>query len=186
MLRKLLIISALVFIGGTVSFAQNKKAKTKAGGEKLITDMARSRNMPPVVGDPGVFVNTLLDGDGMPPEVKRILELKEAAIPLLIAHLDDMRLTRMHSCCFNPPELTVGDACRNMLSMIVLPAEPMFDKECLAEEDDKSFCLAEDFDFSIPSYVRRGKRRLPGKEVLTAKRNWLKAYREKKIRYKGY
>jgi hypothetical protein len=90
-LKKILFISIVIFMGSALLFAQNKKAKSTANGEKPITDMGRSKNMPPVVGDSGVFSNTLLDGDGMPPEVKRILELKEKAVQLLIAHLDDLR-----------------------------------------------------------------------------------------------
>jgi hypothetical protein len=48
----------------------------------------------------------------------------------------------MSYCCNKNPILTVGDACLNILSIIVLPAEPMFDKDCVAEEEvDPSFCL---------------------------------------------
>jgi hypothetical protein len=185
-LKKLLTVSILILLGSSVLCAQNKKTKAKADGEQLITDMARSRNMPPVVGDLGVFSNTLLDEDAMPPEVKRILDQKEKALPLLIAHLDDMRPTRMINCCNENPVLTVGDACLNMLSVIVRPAEPMFDKACVAEQDNQSFCLDEDYQFTMSSFVRRGNRRVPNKEVLTAKRNWMKAYRENKIQFKGY
>lgn len=186
MLKKILIISVLIFIGVAVSFAQLKKAKTRVDGEKLIADMARSRNMPPVVGDDGVFSNTLLEGDAVPPEVRRILGLKQNSIPLLIAHLDDTRPTRMMYCCGDKLVLTVGDACLNMLSMIAEPTAPMFDKECLAEADNQSFCLNENYVFSMSSYVRSGKRRLPSAEVKRAKRYWLKAYRENRIQFKGY
>ena len=187
MFRRLSIIPALMLITfGSVSLAQINQPKTKASGDRMITEMARSRNMPLVVGDSGVFVNTLLDGDGMPPEVRRILDLKEGSIALLIDHLDDTRLTRMSYCCNENPMLTVGDACLNMLSMIVEPTTPMFDKQCVEEEDDQHFCLAEGYDFSMSSFVLRGKLRIPSKEVVAAKQNWLKAYRGNHIKFKGY
>lgn len=110
-MKKILFTLAIIITVGNFSFAQTNKSKQKIDGEKLITEMAQSKNLPLLfVGDDGVFINTQLEDDGLPPEFRRILAPEEKAIPLLIAHLDDTRLTRMSSCRSQPPEITVGDA----------------------------------------------------------------------------
>lgn len=186
MLKNILLAAAIIIMIGNFSFAQTKKAKGKVDGEKLITEMSRSKNMPLLFGDDGVFINTLLEDDGLPLEVRRILALEEKAIPLLIAHLDDTRLMPMSSCCTQPPEITVGDACLDILSVIAKPSPPMFDKQCIAEEDDKSFCLDEKYSFLTGAFTKRGKRRIPNKEVIAAKQNWLKSYRKNEIKFVQY
>lgn len=172
---------------GNFSYAQTNKSKQKkVDGEKLITEMAKSKNMPLLFRDEGVFMNTELpdEDNGIPPEVRRILELEEKAIPLLIAHLDDMRLTQMASCCAEPTPVTVGDACLNILSVISKTTAPMFETPC--DGDFSNSCLKEEYSFPTSSFTKRGKRRLPTKEVVTAKQNWLKAYRKKQIKFEQY
>lgn len=183
-MKKLLFIAVIVITIGNFSFAQTKNPKAKVEGEKLITEMMRSKNMPLLFRDDGVFINTELEDDSLPPEVRKILELEEKAIPLLIAHLDDTRLMPMTSCCSQPSEITVGDACLNILTVITKTTQPMFDEKC--EEDYKSSCLKAEYSFLTGSFTKRGKRRIPSKDVVTAKQNWLKAYRKNQIKFEQY
>lgn len=130
MLKTLFFISALLFASLPSASAQSKKSKRTNYEEGLITALATSRNMPPVVGDDGVFVNTLLE-DAMPREVTRILKLGKRSVPLLISHLDDMRLTEMDYCCSNLGRMTIADACLDILARTVRETKPMFDTQCV-------------------------------------------------------
>lgn len=186
-----LVLIALV----TVSSAQSKKSRPPVNKENLITALITSKNLPGRFGDDGVFVNTLLEDDPTPREVRRILKLGAKAIPLLIAHLDDTRLTRMRFCCSGGEGgehgVTVGDASLDILRRIVVNAAPMFDPQCVKDrtagtEVGEASCLEERFEFSPPSFSGRGRSRRPSREARIAKKNWQKAYANKKIRYQKY
>lgn len=178
----------------TVSSAQAKKPRRPVNNENLITALVTSKNLPGRFGDDGVFVNTLLEDDPTPREVRRILKLGAKAIPLLIAHLDDTRLTRMRFCCSGEAgehNVTVGDAALDILKRIVVNSAPMFDPKCVKDraegnEVGEASCLEEHYEFSPPSFSGRGRSRRPTREVRIAKQNWQKAYARKKIRYRKY
>src|SRR5215468_9189651 len=136
-MRRSICVFLLIFTAAGVALAQQRKSKEKKYGEALMTSLTQSRNLPGILGDDGVFVNTALD-DPMPPEIRRILNLGPRAIPLLINHLDDTRLTRMVYCCFTTDSgsypVTVGDISLNILGTIVRHTRPLFDMKCEKEQ----------------------------------------------------
>lgn len=74
----------------------------------------------------------------------------------------------------------------NILPVVTKSAPPMFDKKCVEDEDEAGTCLNEKSGFAAASFTKRGKRRIANKEAVTAKQNWLKAYRENKIQFVQY
>ena len=175
---RLIGIITLCLMFTVVFFAQVKK--TDSAGEHLITALIRSKNLPLFFRlDQGVLINPALEEDsGLPPEVKKILMLKEKAIPLLIEHLDDKRIfTHMTSCCSSTKTgvepVTAAEGVLSILINIVRQERPMFSPKCIKEAkeqgDYENNCLETGY--------------LVGQR---GKRNWLKAYRAGKVKYEKY
>ena len=105
----------------------------------------------------------------------RILKFGKKAIPLLIRHLNDRRFFKhLTFCCLGnqdkPRKVTAGEVALDILMVIVRRDSPMFDFECLKileNGNTESRCVAEGYY-----------------EEKIGKRNWQKAYRMGKIRYK--
>jgi hypothetical protein len=101
---------------------------------KLVTALVDSQNVAGVFGDDGMYIFF------QTPEVRRILRLGRAAVPLLIAHLDDTRL--LHIDTNYPDEsggyyrVTVGAACFDLLTHFIRLDARFFDKKCLKELDE--------------------------------------------------
>jgi len=186
-----IIILMLAAIAGTTA-AQSRKARSQTKGDRLFTGLATSRDLPAVFGDDGVLVSTThADGkEGFAPEIVRILKLGPKAIPLLIAHLDDMRQTRMIHCCFTQYSgsypATVGDISLDLLGAIIRHQRPMFDMKCEKEAEGEggvAACVERPYDTTLPDFYSQRKIRMPPKRVKRAKLNWQKAYRAKRIQY---
>ena len=110
MLKKLLIIVVLICFAASVSFAQRKRMKRENAGGKLITALIDAEGVRGVWGDDAMFTFTGA------PEIEAIFALGKNAIPLLIAHLDDKRLTGVSTwtASFQRAEefdVTIGAAC---------------------------------------------------------------------------
>lgn len=161
MFRKLICICLLLFVGSFAVYSQ--ASKRKINGDKLITDLTKSKRLSAVFGDDGVMLFTYY------PEIKRITRLGKRAIPLLIAHLDDRRV--MPYLSFNvsryKEKVRVSDVCFDLLIKIIVHNSALFDMKCEAEEyhDTAGDCLKEKYDG-------------PGR-----KQRWLRAYRNGKVVY---
>jgi len=194
-MRRSICVFLLIFTAASVALAQPRKAERKKYSEDLMTSLTKSRNLPGILGDDGVFVNTALQSDdNMPPEIRSILNLGPRAIPLLINHLDDTRLTRMVYCCFTTDSgsypVTVGDVSQNILGAIVRHMRPLFDMKCEKEQaedaDGLTVCLEDKYGLSMPAFYKRGKARIPTRETRRAKQNWLKAFRSGRVKYQKF
>ncbi|HEX8369675.1 MAG TPA: hypothetical protein VF604_14110 [Pyrinomonadaceae bacterium] len=168
---KSLGVILLILLCAPAFFAQKKRTKRISRGERLVTALMNSKTLPGNFGDDGVFFE---GSDGLSPDVIRILELGEKAIPLLISHLDDKRFfKRLTFCCLanqhKPRKVTVGEVALDILTIIVQRNEPMFDLKCIDEGAPEDRCVADGYyDEKI------------------GRRNWLKAYRAGKIDYEKY
>jgi hypothetical protein len=160
------------------SMPQSKRRNTASSGDRLITAFAHSNKLPILFReDEGVFVNTLLDGGGPPPEVERILALGKRAIPLLIRHLDDRRyFWHMEFCCDGSrgvEKVRVSEGVFNILRSIIRSAPPIYNMKCLIREREQD----ESDDDCVNEKYSAGK---------SVKRNWLRAYRAGHLRYKKF
>lgn len=109
--------------------------------------------------------------------VKDIVKIKDAAIPILIRHLDDMRLTSARykggGYWNDPIAVPVGYVCLDILSQIVRDNKTLFvegRRDC--DLDGVGACIEPPYYFDPFNYTTNGKRVVPGKQVLIAKRNW--------------
>lgn len=188
MLLKTIYVAIVILAATALTFAQTGKGRKLVNKEALITALTTSKQLPLIFGDDGVFMNNELEDDNIPREVRRILGLGSAAIPLLISHLDDTRLVKMaYYGSGSAVKVTVGDVSLNILEAIVKMRAPMFDKECASGEMlNGESCLEADYSFIPGSFKLRGGKRVAGKDMTKAKRNWQKAWAAKKVRYEKY
>lgn len=189
MLLKTIYISICILAATTLTFAQTGKGRRPVNKEALITALTTSKQLPLIFRDDGVFMNTELEDDNVPREVRKILSLGRSAIPLLISHLDDTRLVDMvYLSGEGEVKVTVGDVALNILEAIVKETAPMFDEECAkGERLNGENCTEADYSYVPGSYkVNRQGRRIADKDVTAAKRNWQRAFAAKKVRYVKY
>jgi hypothetical protein len=118
---------------------------------------------------------------GSPPQaVKDILDLGPKAIPLLIAHLDDTRLT---SATFEggftwgkPIRVPVGHVCLDVLMHIIGENRYIFDWEC--GDDGLGACVKEGYYFRPDEFYPVNKNEYIARlGVRVVKSNWQRAYR---------
>lgn len=197
MLKKLLTIVVLICFASTVSFAQRTRTKRENAGDKLITALIDSEDVRGIFADDAMYLYT------QAPEIQEIFALGKKAIPLLIAHLDDKRLTgvRTSSATFKKTEefqVTIGAACFDLLNYIIREDARFFDQDCLKDlrecgEGHTSSCanarytvFPEDFwagETRVRGNLWEGKTLVVKKRVVRAKRRWQNAYRKGWIRY---
>ncbi len=170
-----------------VSFTKTSTPST----ENLIDALV---NAPELVtyGEDGAHDATVLalylqNGDEVvPPKkgVRDIVALKGKAIPLLIACLDDTRPT---SAIFiggyvsgKPyPRVPVGHVCLDILINISKNLDDN-DKNCPRGESELGACIKDGFYFRPDDYTNLGQER---PIVRIVKANWLKAYRNGRVKY---
>lgn len=109
--------------------------------------------------------------------VKKIVNLHQAAIPVLMRHLDDTRITSAKykggEHWNNPIAVPVGYLCLDILSQIVNDNRVLFvqgRRDC--DYDGMGACIQSKYYFNPDDFSMQGERLLPGHKVLTAKRNW--------------
>lgn len=120
--------------------------------------------------------------DPVAEEVRSILALYEAAIPLMIAHLDDPRLTRVTFRRGDESEVlvTVGHICLDILTGIV-DAPDVTVTDCA--DDGLGACVKEGFYFR-PDACDQVENVFVAKPIVAdAKANWQRAYREGHLKF---
>ncbi len=120
------------------------------------------------------------------PEVQRIVNLGTKAIPLLIAHLDDTRLT---SAVFDANEhpirhIPVGYICYDILEHITRDTRKNYRSGCVDGYDDGyCACDVKGYCFAPDEYIIKGNRYIARPSVHRAKLNWQKSYRNGYVKY---
>ena len=109
--------------------------------------------------------------------VRKIVNLRDAAIPLLIRHLDDTRVTSAKykggQYWDNPATVPVGYVCLDILSQIVNDNKVLFvqgRRDC--DFDGMGACIQSKYYFSPDEYAVRNNRRFATAKVLAVKHNW--------------
>jgi hypothetical protein len=195
--KKLLIIAVLICFCAPVCFSQRKRAKRENRNDRLITALIDAEEVRGIFADDAMYLYTGTR------EIQKIFALGKKAIPLLIAHLDDKRLTgvRASSATFEKTEefqVTIGAACFDLLNYIIAEDARFFDQDCLKDlrergEGHTSSCanakyavFPEDFwagEIKVRGNLWEGKTLVVKKKVVQAKRRWQRAYRNRQIRY---
>ena len=120
------------------------------------------------------------------PSVRDIINLRQRAIPMLIAHLDDTRLTSAELCSYFPAgrkecaPVPVGYVCLDILRNIVR-APKVIVNEC--GDDGLGACIEPGYYFRPDAYVRKGGHFVAPVEVHRVKSNWQRAYRKRYLKY---
>ena len=119
------------------------------------------------------------------PAVRDLVRLGPGAIPLLIAHLDDARLTSA-KFFYHPGgkertlAVPVGHVCLDILASIA-KAPGIFTSEC--GDDGLGACFESGYYFRPDAYVVNGDRVVALPIVYRAKLKWQRAYRRGYIKY---
>ncbi len=165
---KLPLVTLIIVFLFSAAAAQSKKHHRKLTGDQMITVLLNSSQIPGAFGDDGLFMNGVSD------DLKRILDLGKAAIPLLIRHLDD-KLVFKHMKEYgdpnNPVAVTASDGAVDILTTIIRNEAPVVDMKCFHNEN------------RVPEDDCVEQRFYSGRNL---KRNWLKAYRAGKLHYQRY
>jgi hypothetical protein len=112
------------------------------------------------------------------PEVKAIVNLGTAAIPLLISHLDDPRPT---SATFNGKPVGLGHICLDILTNIV-DAPLIVAEDCA--DDGLGACVDTQYYFRPDAFTRNGRVIATSPEVALVKARWQRAYRRGKVKFR--
>lgn len=112
-------------------------------------------------------------------EVRAIVDLGSRAIPLLIAHLDDTRLT---SATFtrNRIPVPVGHVCLDILTNIIR-APKILVEDC--GDDGLGACIRDGYYFRPDAYTPNGSKYIAKPEVARVKANWQRARRRGDVKY---
>jgi hypothetical protein len=150
--------------------------------DALIDELVSTPNFGVLYIADGAGDGTVLNGSPAP-AVKKIVNLRDKAIPLLIRHLDDTRITSARykggTHWANPVAVPVGYLCLDILSQIVSGNKTLFvqgQRDC--DFDGMGACIQSKYYFDPNAYsVSQSDHLLPNKKVLTVKGNWESARR---------
>jgi hypothetical protein len=145
--------------------------------DAIIDELVSTPNFGVVYIADGAGDGTVLNGSPAA-AVKKIVNLRDKAIPLLIRHLDDTRTTsalyKGGNHWANPLAVPVGYLCLDILSQIVGDNGILFvegQRDC--DSDGMGACIQPKYYFDPDAYsVGQGDHLLPSKKVLNVKRNW--------------
>jgi hypothetical protein len=121
--------------------------------------------------------------------VKDILALKEAAIPLLIRHLNDTRLTSARyqggKYWKSPVEVPAGYICLDILSQIVQDKKQLFvtgHRDC--EYDGMGACIRPSYYFRPEDLILMENQHANSNTVITTKKHWEQAYKTGLLKFR--
>jgi hypothetical protein len=176
----LVILTAfLISASQTISGAQRHSTKIKS--DHYIDALVSYPNFGRVYVEDGAADGSVTSPRSPSQPVKDVLDLGPKAIPLLIEHLDDTRLT---SALFEggftwgkPIRVPVGHVCLDILMHITRQNRHIFDWEC--GDDGLGACVREGYYFRPDEYYPVGNsgEYIARVGVRFVKANWLKAYR---------
>lgn len=115
------------------------------------------------------------------PEVRSILRMGAKAIPLLIDHLKDTRLTSAKFGRSQAQRVPVGYICLDILSNIVMSKRILIE-DCA--DDGLGACVRNGYYFRPDAYSWKKGRVVAKPEVFSGQVKWKRAYRSGKIKYR--
>ena len=172
--------------------AQPGHANPQQSSNKYIDALASAPNLPRYSADGAADVSVTAYDMNDPgtvehhiPAVLNIVNLGSKAIPMLIAHLDDMRPT---SATFRSERyrrivrVPLSYVCLDLLTNIVMETPRIFVKPCT--DDGLGACVHESFYFWPDSFAQKGGKYVAHHEIHMAKAYWRRAYRKGYVRYR--
>lgn len=114
------------------------------------------------------------------PSVRDIVNLRAAAIPMLIAHLDDTRPTSAIFDVNRPRTVLVGYVCLDILTHIVR-ARGILVEDCA--DDGLGACIKDGYYFRPDAYRSKGKEYVAHSDARHVKLKWRQAYLKGLLRF---
>lgn len=183
---------ALIIIVHALTNGQIAQASPKHVSDKYIDALVAARNLPRYSADGAADVSVTSYDMNDPrtaehhiPAVLDIVDLKQKAIPLLIAHLDDMRPTSATFYSIKYKRIVrvpLGYVCLDLLTSIVKDTPRAFVDPCT--DDGLGACVHKGFYFWPDAFTRRASRYVAGPEIYRSKINWQRAYRKGYLKYR--
>jgi hypothetical protein len=178
MLLSAFTIAALLACSAT---AQQQKGRDNL--EKLVEALAQAPTLNCNYSEDGAADATVMEQPVQ--AVKDIVKLRGKAIPFLIQHLNDLRLT---NATFNggfsrdkPIRVPVGYICLDILLSIVSGKSPVKIRNCF--DDGLGACVEPGYYFRPDEYYPAGENYLARDGVYRAKKNWQQAYSTGKLNF---
>ena len=173
------ILTSLLLSASQIGSAAQKHSNNSGTGQ-YIDALVFYPNFGPIYREDGAADGSVTAPAPRHQPVKNILDLRPKAIPLLIAHLDDTRLT---SATFEggftrgqPLRVPVGHVCLDILLNIIGENRHIFFWEC--GDDGLGACVREGYYFRPDEYYPANNNEYIARlGVRVVKANWLKAYR---------
>jgi hypothetical protein len=172
-----LTVGTLLF--ATAISAQAGTSKTPSASAERYIDALVSAAHLVVYSEDGAADATVVENPVR--EVRNILRLGAKAIPLLIAHLEDTRITAAKFGRSQAQGVPVGYVCLDILSNIVMSKSILID-DC--SDDGLGACVRDGYYFRPDAYSRENGRIVPKSEVFKVQVRWKRAYRNGKIKYR--
>jgi hypothetical protein len=176
-----LALAVLLTVVSRGAFAKAPAAQSSEDPESLIDELVSTANFGVVYVADGAGDGSVLN-DKPAAAVKKIVNLRGGAISLLIAHLDDTRLTSARykggKHWSDPAGVPVGYVCLDILSQIVKDNKILFvqgRRDC--DFDGMGVCIEQKYYFNPDDYSFKGELLVPQKRVLSAKHNWQQVYK---------
>jgi hypothetical protein len=186
-MNSLTLIALLVLACG-----QSVQASQNRASDQYIDALASAPNLPRYSADGAADVSVtsydMTDPKTAEHHIRAVLDivnLGQKAIPLLIAHLDDMRPTsatfysERYKRVVNVP---VGYVCLDLLTNIVKDTPRIFIEPCT--DDGLGACFKGEFYFWPDAFNLRGRGYMARPEIIRAKSNWQRSYRMGYVKYR--
>jgi hypothetical protein len=176
------LIPVILILSVTWAKAAVAQSSPEARRDQLIDELVSTSDFGIIYIADGAGDGTVLNGTPAV-AVKKIISLRDKAIPLLIRHLDDTRLTsalyKGGAHWANPARVPVGYLCLDILSQMVSDNKTLFvDGERDCDADGMGACIQSKYYFDPDAYsTGQGDHPIPGGKVLSVKRNWEAAQR---------
>jgi hypothetical protein len=172
-------IAVLVLLIVTTFSAQAGSPKTSSTFPSRRIDTLVSAPHLVVYSDDGAADATVVNNPVA--EVRSILQLGAKAIPLLIAHLGDTRLTAATFGRGQAQRVPVGYVCLDILSNIIW-SKRILVADC--SDDGLGACVRDGYYFRPDAYLRKSGKLVPQSQVFRVQAKWKRAYRNGYIKYK--
>jgi hypothetical protein len=186
-MKYLTLIALLV-----LAYGRSVQAGLNPASDKYIDALASAPNLPRYSADGAADVSVTSYDMNDPKTVEHhiqavldIVNLGQKAIPMLIAHLDDMRPTSAtfysegYKRVVNVP---VGYVCLDLLTNIVKDTPRIFVEPCT--DDGLGACVHSEFYFRPDAFRRNGRGYVARPGIVRAKSNWQRAYRKGYVKYR--
>lgn len=184
----LFLAAALCHTAGSQGMSAGPRLNRQKEPDALVDELVSTPNFGTIYIADGAGDGTVLN-ERPAAVVRKIVGLHEAAIPLLIRHLDDVRPTSAKykggEHWNDPVSVPVGYLCLDILGQIVSDNKVLFvqgQRDC--DYDGMGACFQPKYYFNPDDYSIQGARLIPSAKVLAVKKNWEIASRSRALKFR--